>query len=161
MANKNYHSANNRTIDIDTLRLKNENVRAVGNMGVNARGDKLDNNNKTVDTKNRRISRQYKKQTNVVDQPVADSIADAKKKADLSEQTYETDRTEREITDNFQSSMTSLEAEDLSKVDADQQEDTNEPRGLAAAIARTREVKQEEIVPPRKAAQQKPGVKKI
>lgn len=161
MANKNYHSANNRTIDIDTLRLKNENVRAVGNMGVNARGDKLDNNNKTVDTKNRRISRQYKKQTNVVDQPVADSIADAKKKADLSEQIYETGRTKREITDNFQPSMTSLEAEDLSEVDADQQEDTNEPQGLAAAIARTREVKQEEIVPPRKAAQQKPGVKKI
>lgn len=38
---KMYHSANGKLIDFDTLRQKNELTPAVGNMRVNARGDKI------------------------------------------------------------------------------------------------------------------------
>ncbi len=155
MANKNYRSANNRTIDMDTLRLKNEEVRAVGNMNVNARGDRLDNNNKTVDSRNRRVGRQYKKQTNVVDQPVADSIEEAKKYAELYQQQ------EPENSNNTKTTEKTADTVDETIHNENQEEPTDEPQGLAAAIARAREVKQEEVVPPRKASQQKPGVKKI
>ena len=171
MGKKIYHSANNRTIDMDTLRLKNEEVRAVGNMNVNARGDRLDSNNKTVDSRNRRVTRQYKKQTNVVDQPVADSIADAKNKLhDTVENETLVDSVENTETEthnvyNDDRLATTYDLENTveteEKIDSSQEETKEEPQGLAAAIARSREVKQEEIVPPRKAAQNKPGVKKI
>ena len=41
MTSKVYKTANGKTIDMGALMLKNENVRAVGNMKVNARGDEL------------------------------------------------------------------------------------------------------------------------
>ena len=41
MAKKEYKSASGKRIDFDTLALKGEETIAVGNMGVNARGDKL------------------------------------------------------------------------------------------------------------------------
>jgi len=155
MANKNYRSANNRTVDMDTLRLKNEEVRAVGNMGVNARGDRLDNENKTVDSRNRRIGRQYKKQTNVVDAPVASSIREAKQSEVVTDDAKEI----------FQSKAVVEETAEQPTITPDvvetEEKETEEPQGLAAAIARAREVKQEEILPPRKASQQTPGVKKI
>jgi len=165
MANKNYRSANNRTIDMDTLRLKNEEVRAVGNMNVNARGDRLDSNNKTVDSRNRRVGRQYKKQTNVVDQPVADNLEDAKNKIQQTENVAETENTEVELHDAYNDDRlaTTYDLEETVEqiTETPEKKPDDEPQGLAAAIARSREVKQEEIVPPRQAAQNKPGVKKI
>ena len=41
MAKKEYKTASGKRIDFDTMQLKGEEVIAVGNMGVNARGDKL------------------------------------------------------------------------------------------------------------------------
>jgi len=150
---------------MDTLRLKNEEVRAVGNMNVNARGDRLDSNNKTVDSRNRRVGRQYKKQTNVVDQPVADNLEDAKNKIQQVENVAENANTEFELHDAYNDDRleTTYDLEDTVEqiTETPQKNPDDEPQGLAAAIARSREVKQEEIVPPRKAAQQKPGVKKI
>jgi len=163
MANKNYRSANNRTIDMDTLRLKNEEVRAVGNMNVNARGDRLDSNNKTVDSRNRRVGRQYKKQTNVIDQPVADNLEDAKNKIQQAENVAENTEVELHDAYNDDRLATTYDLEDTVEqlTETPQEKSDDEPQGLAAAIARSREVKQEEIVPPRQAAQNKPGVKKI
>ena len=154
MAGKNYRSANNRPVDMDTLRLKNEDVRAVGNMNVNARGDRVNNENKTVDSRNKRISRQYKKQTNVVDQPVAESIAEAKKLENTVEPVETKNVGSADISEKTTQETTASVAETA-------ESSSEEPQGLAAAIARAKEVKQEEMVPPRQAAQQKPGVKKI
>jgi hypothetical protein len=42
MSQKIYKSAQGKVVDLGTLMLQNESVRAVGNMGVNARGDVLD-----------------------------------------------------------------------------------------------------------------------
>jgi len=150
---KTYVTANNRVVDIDALRLKNEDVRAVGNMGVNARGDKIDSNNGSVESRNRRVSRQYKKQTNVSDQPVASSIAEAKRLAE--------ERAKNVVNDDIPREVDSVSLDNTTPKPVTANDGNEEPEGLAAAIARAREVKQEEIVPPRKAAQQKPGVKKI
>ena len=47
-----------------SLVLQNENVRAVGNMNVNARGDLLDDNNRVISTKPEQVNQQYQKQIN-------------------------------------------------------------------------------------------------
>lgn len=58
-----YKSANGKNVDMGALRLKNENVRAVGNMKVNARGDQIDDNNRVIATKPEQVQRQYQRQT--------------------------------------------------------------------------------------------------
>jgi len=69
MTKKVYRTAQGKTVDIGAIQLQNENVKAVGNMGVNARGDKVNPQNKSIDTKNKSVQRHYKKQirTNVSD----------------------------------------------------------------------------------------------
>jgi hypothetical protein len=75
MTRKVYRTAQGKTVDIGALQLQNENVRAVGNMPVNARGDLLDANGRPIDTRNQQVSRQYTKQTstNVSDDQVFSS----------------------------------------------------------------------------------------
>ena len=53
MTRKVYKSAMGKPVDLGSLILQNEGVRAVGNMNVNARGDLLDGNNRVIDQKNR------------------------------------------------------------------------------------------------------------
>ena len=62
MTNKVYRTAMGKTVDIGAMLLQNENVRAVGNMGVNARGDVVDSRNQVIDKKNRQIQRQNRRQ---------------------------------------------------------------------------------------------------
>lgn len=59
MTKKIYKTAQGKTLDMGALILQNENIRAVGNMNVNARGDLLDSTNQTIDKKNRQVQRQY------------------------------------------------------------------------------------------------------
>lgn len=63
MTSKVYKSAMGKTVDMGALILQNEQVRAVGNMGVNAAGDVIDSNNQVIDSRNRQVQRQYNKQT--------------------------------------------------------------------------------------------------
>ncbi len=51
-----------KTVDMASLRLKNENVRAVGNMKVNARGDLVDDMNRVISKKTDQVNQQYQKQ---------------------------------------------------------------------------------------------------
>jgi hypothetical protein len=63
MAQKIYKSAMGRVVDIGALMLENENVRAVGNMNVNARGDTLDSADRVVESKTKQVQKQYQKQS--------------------------------------------------------------------------------------------------
>jgi hypothetical protein len=63
MTNKVYKSAMGKTVDMGALMLQNEQVRAVGNMKVNARGDVIDSANRVIDRKINQVNRQYRKQT--------------------------------------------------------------------------------------------------
>jgi hypothetical protein len=57
-----YNSANGKPIDMGALRLKNEKVRAVGNMKVNARGDVVNDKGSVVNSKTRQANQTYNNQ---------------------------------------------------------------------------------------------------
>ena len=57
MTSKVYRSAQGKMVDLGTIILQNEHVRAVGNMKVNARGDKIDSLNQVIETRTERIQR--------------------------------------------------------------------------------------------------------
>lgn len=77
MTQKIYKSARGKTIDMGALRLQNEHVRAVGNMSVNARGDRIDAQGKVIDSKSQQTTRRIQRQTNVTEGPVHTSSRDA------------------------------------------------------------------------------------
>lgn len=71
MTSKVYRSAQGKMVDLGTIMLQNEHVRAVGNMKVNARGDKLDSLNHVVETRTESIQRHNDQtSTNVNNSPV-------------------------------------------------------------------------------------------
>lgn len=72
MTSRVYKTSQGQTIDLGALILKNEKVRAVGNMKVNARGDSLDGENKSIDSKSRQLKRSNDRQviTNVSSKPI-------------------------------------------------------------------------------------------
>jgi hypothetical protein len=134
MTRKVYRTAQGRTVDLGALQLQNENVRAVGNMGVNSRGDLLDSTNRPISTRNQQVGKQYSRQTsNVTNNSVASSVKAAQQlKADIPP-------TPEDFDDNF-------DKEEV--VSAPNVATPRVPEGgLAAAIARAREVTQEPIRP--------------
>ena len=56
-----HKSAMGRSVDMAALRAKNDRVRAVGNMNVNARGDVIDSNNEIINDNNKRVNEYYMK----------------------------------------------------------------------------------------------------
>ena len=152
MTKKQYRSAMGKTVDMGSLLLQNESVRAVGNMGVNARGDVINGNNKIIEKKSRQVQRHNRRSTNVSNTPVATSTT-ALKKAQAE-------------------TLSPVVSEDIF-VDLPEDNDlvaetvaTESPvavplGGLASAIARSRTVQQELEKTPRQLAQQKPGVRKL
>lgn len=139
MTKKVYRTAMGRAVDLGALQLQNEHVRAVGNMGVNSRGDRIDGSNKPIESRNQQVSRQYKRQTNVMDAPIVSSRSKAKSAP-------------------VESPVESTSQE----IEVEQTQETSQPKsGLADAIARARQVKQEPMKTPRQLAQERAGVKKI
>lgn len=57
-----YTTSQGKKLDMGSLRLKNEQVRAVGNMKVNARGDLLDDMNNVISSKQEQVAKQYNRQ---------------------------------------------------------------------------------------------------
>lgn len=54
-------TANGKMLDMNALIAKNERVRAVGNMNVNARGDIIDSHNRIINDHTKRVSTMYNK----------------------------------------------------------------------------------------------------
>lgn len=141
MTKKVYRSAMGKIVDMGALLLQNESVRAVGNMGVNARGDIIDSQNRVIDNKSQQIKRQNQRKTAI---NVNNLPPDYRP------------RNSAEPEDSF---------DDLPE---DNDEVNVEPEvsapaagaGLASAIAKARTV-QQETLKPQSRLQQKYGVKKI
>jgi hypothetical protein len=156
MTRKTYKSAMGKTIDLGALILENEQVRAVGNMKVNARGDVLDSDNQVIDTKTKQVQRQYKKQTvNVsANTPISTgTIATRRAKKELDVENIDEEIVTEEV-DVADDTIEEVVVEETASASI-------APRGgLAAAIAKSKEVKQELLKTPRQLAQQA-GVKKI
>ncbi len=127
MTRKIYRTAQGRTVDLGALQLQNENVRAVGNMGVNARGDLLDTNNNPIKSRNQQVNKQYNKQmSNVSDTPVYSSAKHAQPKAAASVPPPPEDFDDDFIRDPVASTP---------KVEP--------ATGIAAAVARARQLRQD------------------
>jgi len=151
MTKKVYRTAQGKIVDLGALLLQNENTRAVGNMRVNARGDVLDSNNKSVASRNQQVNRQYNRQvTNVSDSQVPTSRRHAREMA-------QADVLPEEISAPMIEEFQEPVIEEPAPV-----ETSGLPEGgLAAAIAKARQIKQEPLKTPRQQAQEKSGVNKI
>jgi len=146
MTQRTYRTANGKVVDLGALQLKNENVRAVGNMPVNARGDLLDSHDRPIQSKPQQVATQYRKQvTNVHDEGV---VASKRAKADNRPQV-------QPAVDAAPAPVAEVAPEPVAE------EVAEESGGLAAAIARARKVKQEPLKTPAQLAQESSGVKKI
>ena len=163
MSKKVYRSSQGKTVDLGALQLQNETVRAVGNMGVNARGDQINSQNKTVDKRSTRIGKQYKKQvSNVLDDHVPETKHDQPKKMNKQDKrkvkSNIVEPTQNEA-DLFSNEIAQPEAVSIPTVE---KEDKPAPLGgLANAIAKAKTIKQEPLKTPRQLSQEKNGVKKI
>lgn len=142
MTRKVYRTAQGKMVDLGRLQLQNENTRAVGNMGVNARGDKIDSMNRPIDKKPAQVQRQYNRQT--APAPGADVPAPrarAKPPAEIPP-------APEDFQDDFEKEIDVPAALPATS-------------GLAAAIARAREIKQEPMRSPADTARHQEGVKKL
>ena len=133
-----YKTAQGKTLDMGSLVLQNEHVRAVGNMNVNARGDKLDSNNRVVETKARQIQKQNARLTNVSPDPVHSSVNKARKAKQ---------KNESDVVTPAPDPVVEEPAPQVVSAPPPQNEVAGgtvpASGGLAAAIARSREIKQE------------------
>jgi hypothetical protein len=152
MTKKQYRSAMGKTVDMGSLLLQNESVRAVGNMGVNARGDVINSNNKVIEKKSRQVQRHNRRTTNVSNTPVATSTTALKKtqSQELSPVVSEDTFADLPKDNDVVAETVAIELPVAVPLG-----------GLASAIARSRTVQQELEKTPRQLAQQKPGVRKI
>jgi hypothetical protein len=141
MTTKQYRTAMGKTVDMGALMLQNEQVRAVGNMSVNARGDKLDGTNRIIDQKTRQVNRQYKKQASNQSIPATTSNAALKRVSNPQEEQVDP-------TDTFNDVPEELE------------EPLELQGGLAAAIAKAKTVQQTKLPTPRETAKAA-GVRKL
>lgn len=147
MSKRTYRTAQGKMVDLGALQMKNENVRAVGNMSVNAKGDLLDANNQSIQARNQQVSNQYRKQvkTNVSDDAV---LSSRRAKSDV----QPTEMPAAVVEDNELDNGAETAAVEST---------ADEASGLAAAIAKARAVRQEPLKTARQASQEKSGVKKI
>ena len=176
-----YRSSQGKPVDLGALLLQNETVRAVGNMGVNARGDRIDIKNKVIDTKVKISQRAYDKQIGPQDGIPQASVAPDPR--DLQEQNAKEQvlfKEQRKAQKNATKAkkatvptpattptppppppppMPEPTPEPVKEPDPV----VNKPKtgGLADAIARAKTIKQEALKTPRQQAQEKSGVKRI
>jgi len=136
MTRKIYRTAQGKQIDLGALLLKNEHVRAVGNMNVNARGDLLDSQNKPIDTRNNQLAKQYKKQVTNVQ---ADAVYSSKQTQADQDAKLDIPVPPEDFEDNIDKSAINSAVEPAV--------------GLAGAIARARQITQEPLATPRQIAQ--------
>jgi hypothetical protein len=164
-----YKSAQGKSIDLGTIKLRNEHVRAVGNMNVNARGDVVDSANNVIDPKNRQIQRQNAKLTNVSDATVHSSSAAVRRSRNQTSDTTVADPVddttpvvEADPVDDTTPVVEAAPVDDTTPVvEAAPVDIPATGGGLAAAIARSKIIKQEKEKTARQLSQDTPGIRKI
>ena len=81
MTSKVYRTAQGKIVDLGALEVQNEHVRAVGNMNVNARGDKLDADGNIISTRSQQVNRNLNRATNTAPGPIPTSSRSQKEDA--------------------------------------------------------------------------------
>jgi len=187
MSSRIYRSANGKPIDMGQLLSQNEDVRAVGNMGVNARGDKIDKNNKSTVTRNQRVNQHYRKQiqNQVVDVPpspntVTNTIAvpehtnsidgldnelETVNNKEVEQKTVTVEEMNQTVKEtavkNFKQSVVEEVAEEPVVEAPKASPKKKKTGGLASAIAKAREVEKVKLKSAKEEAKSVKGVKKI
>jgi hypothetical protein len=114
-----YRTAMGKPIDMAALAAKNENVRAVGNMRVNARGDLLDDAGNVIKTATQRANETYAKTVGnrssqvVKNKPVAAKPTPPAPKVDLAELNLE--EQELELNQDLDKEIEEIKAKELKK----------------------------------------------
>jgi hypothetical protein len=133
MTKKVYRTAQGKIVDLGALEVQNEHVRAVGNMNVNARGDKLDANGRVISTRSQQVNRNLNRTTNTAAGPIPTSSR-AQKETDAAAQRA----AEQEKIEKARAQRQALREQGA----APQPEQP--AAGLAAAMARAAQIKEEE-----------------
>lgn len=139
MTRKVYRTAQGKMVDLGRIQLQNENIRAVGNMGVNSRGDKIDSQNKAIEKRPAQVQRQYDRQT----VPPENTTPPVNTPQPRSVPKLDIPAPPEDFDDGFV------------------KEEPKPTGGLAAAIAKAREIKQEPLRTVQDTAKHQSGVKKI
>jgi hypothetical protein len=137
---KTYKTAMGKTIDMGSMAVANEKIRAVGNMRVNARGDIIDSNNNIVKTRQQQLAEQYNTQTKKQNRPGTAQKPQAEKpapEAKVKESIKPAPVTEEPV--DFPEDV----AEDDVEVVKEEPAPAKPVSGLAAAIAKTKETKKQ------------------
>lgn len=150
-----------KTVDLGALQLQNENIRAVGNMKVNARGDLIDGWNRPIDRRTQQVQKQYEKQTSNVRDVAAPTTSTVPAPSVNTKPKQEIKQLPSTVVPTATVAPTEPVSSAAPPVTASVPEEEYPSEGLAAAIARARRVKQELIEPSNQAAQKKSGVTKI
>jgi len=152
MSNKIYRTALGKQVDMGSLLSKNETVRAVGNMNVNARGDTYDKNEITT-SRASTVNDHYRKQirNQIVDVPVENTLS--------TKNTPNKDETIEGLDTPL--AVNVPEETDIAKTPRNKKDAPEAKGGLASAIAKAREVEQKKLQTPREQSRSKKGVKKI
>ena len=169
-----YRSSQGKSIDLGALLLQNETVRAVGNMGVNARGDRIDTGNKVIDSKVKQAQRAYNKQIGPQDdipqsfapppevvvptQPVAPDPYELQARNTKEDKLF---KEQRKAEKKTKTSKTKPVVKTPTPEVKPEPVVEKKASGLADDIARAKTIKQEALKTPRQQAQEKSGVRKI
>lgn len=112
-----HRTAMGKTVDMAALAAKNERVRAVGNMSVNARGDTIDSNGRVIKTATSKVNDNYAKtvgnRSAQVTKKPQQKIQPDKPKIDLNELTLE--EREFEEDDDFSAEVEAIKAKEQGK----------------------------------------------
>lgn len=172
MTRKIYRTAMGKMVDLGSMQLQNENTRAVGNMGVNARGDLLDSQNRPIRSKNQQVAKQYSRQvSNVQDSKVYstnNAVPDPREKPKTAKRSRKTGVAAPApgVADPVIENTVPVPPEDFDdnfvKEETQSAPSVQSPvvTGLAAAIARSRQIKQEPLKTPQQIAKEQ-GVRKL
>jgi len=173
-----YRTANGGKVDLGSLLLSQENTRSVGNMGVNARGDKINSHNEVIETRNEIIQKQYNKahSSTVEEAPIPTSAKHAEEIAGKVSKVKKTTATKKSKSKTI--AKPKVKEEILPVASEEKITEPIEPMvkqedvmsipkssvpqgGLAAAIAKAKQIKEEENKTPRQQEQEKKGVTKL
>jgi hypothetical protein len=156
MTQKVYKTARGKLVDMGSLRLQNEDVRAVGNMNVNARGDRIDSQGNIIDSRSQQFQRQVKRTSNVTSGPVYTSVAHAAEAKNANN----IPSVEDEFLDAPAEETTDEDVQNIPLVTKPVPPEPIPDGGLAAAIARSKVVKQE-LDPTARDLARSAGVRKL
>jgi len=138
MVQKVYRTAQGKTVDFGAMAAKNEKVRAVGNMAVNARGDRIDNQGNIIATRSQQINKNLNRQTN------ANASADAA--ANRAQAAADAEKQRLAEQDKLEQARLARQAARQAVAKGEKPTTNSEipASGLAAAMARAAQIKDEE-----------------